>query len=350
MSDDVALFAGTQEGLFVLRPTGSGWEIANHVWPNAVLDSIAGCANTPERVFAGVAYDGVYRTDDAGRTWKRIFEGDIRALTVDPTDDDVVYCGTEPPHLYRSEDRGETWHEVIGLQKLPEEIKKRWWAPYPPATGHILTIFVHPDDPKIITCALEHGGIHRSLDRGESWEDVSGGIDYLDIHVIMTAPNRLDRWFVSSARGFFTTDDPAHGWARAENGFTRDYFHDFIFLAPDAPGKDPTMVIATADHSPGSWRRPEFARAAVFRSTNCAQSWERVTDGFEDEMKPMVWALRAHPTDPNAAFAGVGHVIRGPAEGPSGPGSIHVTRDRGATWRKISDVPGMRVIWASPTG
>ena len=46
------------------------------------------------------------------------------------------------------------------------------------------------------------------------------------------------------------------------------------------------MVIATADHSPGSWRRPEFARSAVFRSTDCAESWERVTEGFEDEMIP----------------------------------------------------------------
>ena len=64
-------------------------------------------------------------------------------------------------------------------------------------------------------------------------------------------------------------------------------------------------------------------------------------------MKPMVWALTAHPTDPNAAFAGVGHVSRGPAQGPKGPGSLHVTRDRGASWEKLIDVPGDRVLWAA---
>jgi photosystem II stability/assembly factor-like uncharacterized protein len=349
MTEGVSLYAGTQEGLFVLRPQGgSGWEIANHIFPNAVIDAISGCKDTPERVYAGVAYDGVYRTDDAGKSWKKLFEGDIRALTVDPTDDNVVYVGTEPPHLYRSEDRGETWHEVIGLQKLPQEVRDNWWAPYPPATGHVLTIFVHPDNANVIYLALEHGGVHRSLDRGETWEDVSKGIDYLDIHVIGTEPHRFDRWFVSSARGFFTSADPAQGWVRAENGFTRDYFHDWIFLAADAPDKSPTLVIATADHSPGSWRRPEFARSAVFRSTDSAQSWQRVTNGFEEEMKPMVWALAKHPLDPNAAFAGVGHVVRGPAEGPSGPGSIHVSHDRGQTWQKQIDVPGMRYIWAAP--
>src|SRR5207237_7569674 len=133
-------------------------------------------------------------------------------------------------------------------------------------------------------------------------------VRYLDIHIDTSAPHRFDQWFVSSARGFFTPDDPAKGWERAENGFTRDYFHDFIFLDPEKPGGDPTMIIATADHSPGSWQRPEFARSAVFRSTDYAQSWERVMNGFEEEMKPMVWALAPHPLDASAAFAGVGHV------------------------------------------
>ena len=349
MSEAVALYAGTQEGLFTLHPrNGAGWEITSHEWPTAVIDSISGCKNSPERVFAGVAYDGVYRTVDAGKTWQRVVEGDIRSLTVDPTDDKVVYAGTEPPRLYRSEDGGDTWHELTGLQKLPEEFKKRWWAPYPPATGHILTIFVHPDSPDMIYTALEHGGLHRSLDRGETWEDISYGIDYLDMHVIASLPGRFDKWFASSARGFFTTDDPAEGWVRAENGFARDYFHDFIFMAADSPGQTPTMVISTADHSPGSWQRPEYARCAVYRSTDAAQSWHRVTEGFEDEMVPMVNALRTHPLDANTAFAGVGQVVRGPAEGPSGPGSIHISHDRGVSWQKLIDVPGMRALWAAP--
>lgn len=348
MPEAVSLYAGTQDGLVVLELKNGGWETTNHVFQDAVVESISGAGSTPERVYAGVAYDGLYRTEDAGRTWKKIFEGDIRSTKVDPTDDNVVYTGTEPPHLYRSEDRGDTWEEVMPLQAIPEELRKRWWAPYPPNTGHIITIFIHPDDPKMIYLALEHGGIFRSLDRGETWEDVSQGIDYLDIHIITSQPHRFDRWFVSSARGFFTTDDPAKGWVRAENGFTRDYFHDFIFLGPDGANDTPTMLIATADHSPGSWQRPEFARSAVFRSEDCARSWQRVERGFEDEMQPMVWALHPHPLDASAAFAGVGHVIRGPAQGPKGPGSIHVTRDRGVSWERLADVPGDRVLWAAP--
>lgn len=348
MPEAMRLHAGTQEGLFTFRSKGDGWETVNHAFPNAVLDSISGSRAAPERVYAGVAHDGVYRTDDGGAHWKKVFDGDVRSTLVDPTDDKVIYTGTEPIHLYRSEDRGDTWQELMGLQNLPEESKSNWWFPLEPHIGHVLTIFVHPDDPNMIHLALEHGGIARSFDRGETWEDVSKGIEYLDIHIIASQPHHSDRWFASTARGFFTTDDPAEGWERAENGFTRDYFHDFIFLAPKQEGDPPTMLIATADKSPGSWARNDYARAAVFRSEDGAKSWQRVGEGLAQELKPMVWALTPHPTDPNAAFAGLGQVIRGPAHGPSGPGSLFVTRDRGESFQKLVDLPGDRVLWAAP--
>ncbi|MPZ15668.1 MAG: hypothetical protein GEU73_14810 [Chloroflexi bacterium] len=347
MADMTRVYAGTQEGLFVVRSSGGTWETVNRVFPNSVLESVSGCRGDPRRVYAGVAHDGLYRTEDGGLRWTKVFDGDVRATSVDPTDDNVVYTGTEPIHLYRSEDRGETWEELTGLQNLPDEAKNHWWFPVEPHIGHVITIFVHPEDPTMIYLALEHGGIVRSFDRGETWEDVSKGIDYLDIHVISSEPHRFDRWFVSSARGFYASDDPAEGWTRAEDGFTRDYFHDFIFFPPERVGESPTMLIATADKSPGSWNRPEYARSAVFRSDDGAKSWRRVGTGLDDDLKPMVWALVPHPTDRNAAFAGLGHVSRGPAHGPSGPGSLLVTRDRGESWQRIIDLPGDRVLWAA---
>ena len=113
----------------------------------------------------------------------------------------------------------------------------------------------------------------------DTWEDVSKGIDYLDIHVIANLPKRKDRYYVASARGFFTSDKPEDGWVRAENGLTRDYFHDFLFLPPERDGEQPTMLIATADASPGFWRRENRgARAAMFKSTDGAESWTRITE------------------------------------------------------------------------
>jgi photosystem II stability/assembly factor-like uncharacterized protein len=349
MNDRVRLYAGTQHGLFVWRAKGDCWEEVHRGFASGIIDSIAGCHRHPERVFVGVTHDGLYRTQDGGREWRKVLDGDIRAVTVDPTNDDAIYAGMEPVRLFRSEDRGDSWKELTSLGKLPQEVRKNWWFPRPPHQGHVRYIFIHPDEPKITYLCIEHGGIVRSFDRGESWEDVSGGIDYLDIHVISSLPGRFSPYYVASARGFFTSEDPANGWARAENGFTRDYFHDFLFLSPARPGEEPTMLIATADKSPGFWRREgRGARAALFRSADCAKSWQRVGNGLPDDLDPMVWALVHHPHDANALFGGLGDVARGHASGSGGAGKIIVTRDRGESWEQLPiELPADRVLWAA---
>jgi hypothetical protein len=347
MSEAVRIYAGTHEGLLIFRPSGGGWTEAGRAFDGAIIDSMAGCLKEVGRVFCGVTHDGLYRTQDAGLHWDKVLDGDIRSVLVDPTDD-VIYAGTEPVHLYRSEDRGDTWEEVLSLVEMPEEIRQKWWSPVS-GVGHIRHIFVHAGDPKIIYLALEHGGVVRSFDRGASWEDVSGGIDYIDMHMVASLPHSFGRYYCSSARGFFTSEDPADGWIRAENGFTRDYFHDFVFLPPAREGENPTMVIGTADHSPGYWDRPGRARSAMFRSNDCAQSWERVGEGLPDVMTAMISTVVRHPMDKNAVFAGVGEVSRGHAHGPAGPGAIFVSRDRGASWQDLNlAMPAERVLWVTP--
>lgn len=351
MSENVRLYAGTHEGLYILRPNGGKWTEESRALESGIIDSMVGCVGRPERVYVGVAHDGVYRTDDAGKHWTKSLEGDVRSLAIDPLHEEVVYAGMEPTHLFRSEDGGGTWNEVMGLMAMPIEVQDNWWSPVS-GVGHVRNIFVHADDSNTLYLALEHGGIVRSFDRGETWEDVSQGIDYLDIHLVAGLPNSTSRYFVSSARGFFTSDDPAQGWVRAENGFTRDYFHDFIFLPPVAGAQNPTMLMATADKSPGYWDRPEgvrSARAAIFRSEDCAGSWHRVVEGLPETIDAMISTLANHPSDPNTAYAGMGEVSRGHAHGEAGRGWIAVTHDRGESWQDLGvELPADRVVWAAP--
>jgi hypothetical protein len=276
-------------------------------------------------------------------------DGDIRSVTVDPTNDKVIYSGVEPVALYRSEDGGDHWQELATLQDVPETARRNWWFPQPPHNGHIRNIFIHPDNASIIYLCIEHGGIVRSFDRGKSWEDVSKGIDYLDIHVISNLPTRMDRYYVATARGFFTSDKPEQGWVRTENGLTRNYFHDFLFLPPGKSGEKPTMILATADQSPGFWRRENRgARAALFKSADGAESWTRITNGLADDLDSMIWALVHHPTDHRALFAGFGNVARGHASGSGGAGDLMVSRDLGESWQRLDiDLPADRVLWAA---
>jgi len=346
MASPVRIYAGTQEGLFVYRSRNGSWEKVSVAFESRTIDAIDGLRHAPNVVFLGVTKDGLYRTDDSGKSWRCVFEGNVRAVTVDPTDEKVVYVGVEPIHLYRSEDGGNSWEELIGVQALPAEVKKNWTFPRPPHREHVRHIFVQSDDPNILLVCLEHGGIIRSFDRGQTWRDVSRGIDYLDIHHISSAPGRKNLFFVATARGFFKTGDPGNGWQRAESGFTRDYFHDFVFL----PGDPGAMLVATADKSPGYWDRPERAQGALFRSRDLAQSWERVGVGkwLPQEMKQMVWALAQHPQDSSIVYAGLGAVSRGRSADASqkGEGDILVSEDQGDSWERLPiDLPADRVLW-----
>lgn len=346
MASPVRIYAGTQEGLFVYRSMNGSWEKVSVSFETGTIDAIDGLRGKPNVVYLGVTQDGLYRTDDAGKNWRRVFEGNVRAVTVDPTDEQVIYVGVEPIHLYRSEDGGGSWEELTGVQALPAEVKKNWSYPRPPHREHVRHVFVQPQDANLLHVCLEHGGIIRSFDRGKTWQDVSRGIDYLDIHHLSSAPGRKDLFFVATARGFFKSSDPGNGWQRAESGFSRDYFHDFVFL----PGDPGAMLVATADKSPGYWDRPERAQGALFRSRDLAQSWERVGVGkwLPRDMKQMVWALAQHPDDSSIVYAGLGAVSRGRSADANqkGEGDILVSEDQGDSWERLPiDLPADRVLW-----
>ncbi|MBM2809845.1 MAG: repeat-containing glycosyl hydrolase [Chloroflexi bacterium] len=346
MASDTRLYIGTTNGLFVTQSTNGGWKEPTLTLPNAFCRCFSSSSGR-ESVYLALGKDGLVRSDNGGQHWTKIREEHVRAVMVDPTDDNVIYAGSEPVALWRSEDRGATWEELSALQDLPQEKKDNWWFPTPPHQGHVLQIFVHPDDPRIIYMSIEHGGIVRSLDRGATWEDVTDGIDYLDIHQVSSQPHSFDRYYASTAKGFFTSSDPSAGWTRAEQGMTRDYFHDFIFFPPKREGGAPSILISSADGTPGDWDRPGVARGAVFRTDDGAASWQRVIgEGLPDEMEENPWAISGHPEERDTAYVGLGGFRR---PGSTIPGTILRTQDRGDTWQRVDvQVPLVLLLLAAP--
>src|SRR5262249_3448937 len=167
--------------------------------------------------------------------------------------------------------------------------------------------------------------------------------------------------FVTSARGLYTTEDPANGWSRAQNGIDRDYFHDLLLLPP-ANGGEPAMIVASAMGSPGFWPaikgREQWdntevgARAALFRSDDSGQSWRRIGagHGLPEEMGPMLWALCGDPTDRNRVFAGLGESAAVPSPSRRGAlGALIASRDGGESWQTIrSDMAAVEHIFVAP--
>jgi photosystem II stability/assembly factor-like uncharacterized protein len=343
-------------GLKVMENRGNSLAAVGEFFEGKTLEHLIGSKKKPEIVFAAVAFDGGYRSEDAGKTWTKIMEGDVRTFTVDPHDDRVVYMGTGPIRLFRSEDSGKTWEPLDGLLAAPEETKKKWGVPARLAGvefPHVRHIFVHPDEQNLLYVLLEHGGVLMSKDRGKTWYDRSSGIDYVDMHYLENYPGSKERYYVSSARGFYRSDNGGEHWRRVETGmpwgYTElySYSHEWHFL----PGDTPRMVVCGGKGSPGVWSRERIhPHGCILLSDDGGESWRVSAQGIEKQNPWMPWVLLRHPTDPRALFCGMGDGARGYGFDAriKGKGALYLSRDRGESWEAVlQDTPSILTAWVA---
>src|SRR6266436_10321176 len=109
MAESLLYYIAHNGGLKIMQPQGAPMNVIGEFFEGKTLEHLIGCRNKPEIIFAAVAFDGGYRTQDGGKTWEKIMEGDVRTFTVDPHDERIVYMGIGPIRLFRSEDGGRKW-------------------------------------------------------------------------------------------------------------------------------------------------------------------------------------------------------------------------------------------------
>jgi len=271
----------------------------------------AGHVRQPHTFYIGMVNGGVWKTTDAGRTWKPIFDdqptGSIGWVAVAPSDPNIVYVATGEglprPDLatgdgvYRTADAGKTWTH-LGLRDA-QQIPKLVIDPRNPNRIFVAALG-HPYGPN------EERGIFRSTDGGQRFERVlfkdvnTGGKDVdidpsnPDIVYATMWEQRQGPWengaWQGTNGGIFKSTDGGTTWKQLKQGLPAGLINAELGIAPS----NPRRIFATVEAGdPGT---------GIYRSDDGGENWTWITTDKRPTSRINEAVPHVHPTDPDTVI------------------------------------------------
>lgn len=260
------------------------------VGPATTSGRIADIAIHPENEnfwYVAVGSGGVWKTENAGTTWKPIFDDQstysIGSLAIDPNNPERIWVGTGEnvggrhvafgDGIYLSEDGGNTWTNK-GLEK----------------SEHLSTIIVHPDNSDVVWVASQgplwskggQRGLYKTTDGGETWNRTLGNEEWTGVTDIVINPENPQILYAAT-------------WDRHRT------------------------VAAYMGGGPGT---------GLYKSTDGGESWKELKNGIPSSNLGKI-GLAISPFDPSTIYAAI--------EQDRTKGGVYISRDSGASWTKQSD-------------
>lgn len=249
--------------------------------------AVTGVAGKPNLFYFGATGGGVWRTQDGGRTWENLsdpfFGGSIGAIEVAPSDHNVLYVGggectvrgnvSSGTGMWKTEDAGRTW-KFSGL----------------PQSRHITRIRVHPTNADIAYAAVlgdlyqptEERGIYRTRDGGKSWQQihfVQSDAGAVDLCLDPTNPRILYASFWKIRRTPYDLSSGGKGsslWKSTDSGETWTELTQNSGLPKDTVG---IIGVAVSHTRPDRiWAIIESQTGGVFRSDDGGEKWTKVNE------------------------------------------------------------------------
>jgi len=279
---------------------------------------LAADPQTSRRAWCGTQRSGVFRTDDAGISWRPCgLEGQsIMSIAASPTEANVVWIGTEPSAVWRSPDGGETWEETSRLDVLPSS--STWAFPPKPETHHVRWIACHPQQAGRLWVAIEAGALVSTIDGGRTWRDRVPGGPY-DTHELAIHPDLPDCLRVAAGDGYYESHDGGATWRAPRAGFDVGYLRS---VAID-PGH-PEVVIVSASSSPRRAYGAGVSDGRLYRRADDGR-WERVREGWPEIANTIAPLL--------IPGAQAGELWAADERG------LHHSGDGGVAWRMVAGYP-----------
>lgn len=298
--------------------------------------------------YMGITGGGLWKTTDAGQHWNNISDGffktgSVGAVAVSTSDTNVVYCGmgehaprgvmtSSGDGVYKSTDAGKTWKH-IGLTK----------------TRHISRIIIHPKNPDIVYVAAQGAlygpsqerGIYKSINGGETWEKVlfvNTNTGASELSMDLSNPNVLYAgtwhhqrrpWEIESGgegSGIYKTTDAGKTWKKIEKGLPKELGKTAISVSQSNPNKVYALVESDSNKDLGG----------LFVSNNGGENWRMVSG--DNRLTQRSWYYTEVFADPNNE--NTVYVLSAPALR-----SI----DGGKTWSRLGGTHGdFHDLWINP--
>jgi photosystem II stability/assembly factor-like uncharacterized protein len=258
----VYYFGATGGGVWKTTDGGIHWEpISDGFFGTGSVGAIGLSDSDPNTIYVGMGEspirgnvshgDGVYKSTDAGKTWKRVGLEDTRQIArvrVHPKNPDIVYVAAqghvwgpnEQRGVFRSKDGGKTWERILFRSNL----------------AGACDLVIDPNNPNILYASLwevyrkpwtlESGGagsgIFKSTDGGDSWTEITrnpgmprGIIGISGIDVSRANSDRLYAIIEAEDGGVFRSDDAGKTWTKTNsdrNLRQRAWYYTRIYADP----------------------------------------------------------------------------------------------------------------------
>ena len=303
-----------------------------HIGPAITSGRISDFAFHPEErnvFYVATASGNLWKTTNNTITWEPIFDNEgsyaIGCITLDPSNPLTVWVGTGENNaqrsvaygdgVYKSEDGGKTWRN-LGLKD----------------SGHISQIWVDPDDSNTVLVAAQgplwspggDRGLFKTTDGGETWALILSIDENTGVNEFVVDPDDTDRMVVSTYQrrrhvwvlinggpgsGIHKTADGGETWREVTTGLPKDHMGRIGLVG--APS-DPDLLYAIIEASDDE--------KGVYRSRDFGDSWEKRSDHMTTS--PQYYnELVVDPVDPERIY--------------SLDTFTHMSEDGGATWAQL---------------
>jgi photosystem II stability/assembly factor-like uncharacterized protein len=275
-TDPMILYAGAAKGL--CKTTRGGKDN----WPTYGLATLSPRAivvsqSHPDLLFAGTHEMGVYRSEDAARSWEPVNEGisylNIRAMVIHPTNDQIVYAGTDGGGIFKTENGGVSWREIN--RGLIDKV--------------VRALVLDPKRPGTLYAGTWHG-VYKTTDGGENWSADPNGLYDVDVRTLALDPTNSNIIYAGTQpRGVFSSEDGGMSWMAGSKPLMEHI--ESMAIDPATPNH---VYVGT--------------RAGVFISIDKADTFSSAGLRWSNMAWDLVFDAKTDP--PTLYYGGVGGVLK----------------------------------------